>query len=220
METVRADFQLFDREYFTFKQLKAQHSEKELEKIKKEYKEHWQKWKAIQMAVADGLPKEFHMEKPKIESWTNGWNLRNHFWCAYRDPAHHNQNACLAVLLNKKQFQVYLMFQHYKSEERSGSLAAYNDLLPTLAEWYLQVESKNYFIWPQTEHELDDHLPLTAFLEGKSQSDKWTDSMKGRSFQLGKLFFQTDALSNVVEETIHAMEDLAPLYAALDRTDR
>jgi hypothetical protein len=112
------------------------------------------------------------------------------------------------------------MFQHYKSEERSGSLAAYNDLLPTLAEWYLQVESKNYFIWPQTEHELDDHLPLTAFLEGKSQSDKWTDSMKGRSFQLGKLFFQTDALSNVVEETIHAMEELAPLYAALDRTDR
>jgi hypothetical protein len=44
--------------------------------------------------------------------------------------------------------------------------------------------------------------------------------MKGRSFQLGKLFFQTDALSNVVEETIHAMEELAPLYAALDRTDR
>nr|WP_227011174.1 glucose-6-phosphate 1-dehydrogenase family protein [Enterococcus wangshanyuanii] len=49
--------------------------------------------------------------------------MRSHFWSAYRSSEHQKENACLAVLLNQKQFQVYLMFQHYKSEQQAGSVS-------------------------------------------------------------------------------------------------
>lgn len=216
MELTSDDFQLFDRDLFAFKQLKSVYTVEEIEQVKQEYKIHWQKWKALQQAVAEVLPAEYHMAKPKVESWTNGWNLRNHFWSAYRDPQHSNQNACLAVLLNKKQFQVYLMFQHYKSEDRSGSLAEYNELLETLHEWSRGIDIENYYIWPQVEHELTDHLPLAAFLTDDTQPEKLKNALAGRSFQLGKLFFKTTTIPNIVPEVIQTMEELAPLYSALD----
>ena len=114
-----------DRPIYAFKQLKESHPTDKIEQIKKEYKEHWQKWKEIQLQTAALLPDMYGMSKPKIESWTNGWNLRSHFWSAYRSESRQDENACLAVLLNQKQYQIYLMYQHYKSEERYGSIAAY-----------------------------------------------------------------------------------------------
>lgn len=217
MELTIDDFQLFERDFFAFKQLKEFYSLDEVEQIKQNYKEHWQKWKTIQQTVAKSLPENYHMSKPKIESWTNGWNLRNHFWCAYRNPQHRNQNACLATLLNKKQFQVYLMFQHYKSDERAGSLAEYNELLSTLQSWSKQVaDIESYYIWPQVEHELTDHLPLTEFLADHNQPEKLKTAMQDRSFQLGKLTFKTENAPDIVQETLKALEELAPLYFALN----
>lgn len=216
MELTNDDFQLFERDFFTFKQLKERYPNEAIEEIKQKYKAHWQQWKAIQLAVAQALPEDYQMEKPKIESWTNGWNLRSHFWSAYRDPQHINQNACLAVLLNKKQFQVYLMFQHYKSEERHGSLAKYNDLLEVLPEWSQSVAINDYYIWPQVEHELEDHLPLTEFLADHSQPEKLRLAMEDRSFQLGKLLFKTASIPNIVQETAQTIKELAPLYFMLN----
>lgn len=215
MELTNEDFQLFERDYFAFKQLKASYTIAELEQIKKNYQEHWQQWKALQQAVAKSLPAEYHLDKPKIESWTNGWNLRNHFWCAYRDPQHRNQNACLATLLNKKQFQVYLMFQHYKSGERSGSLADYNALLPTLKKWSETVDITDYYIWPQVEHELADHLLLSEFLADSLQPEKLKAQLEGRSFQVGKLLFKTKSITTVDEMFVQTIKELAPLYFAL-----
>lgn len=216
MELTVDDLELFDRDFFAFKQLKERHTGEEIEAIKQQYKEHWQKWKVLQQAVASSLPKSFHMEKPKIESWTNGWNLRNHFWSAYRDPNHENQNACLAVLLNKKQFQVYLMFQHYKSDERSGSLTEYNHLLTRLAQWSREIDLKDYYIWPQVEHELEDHLPLATFLSDNAQPEKLMQAMQDRSFQLGKLYVRTATPLDIVEATVQTFKELAPLYFALN----
>ncbi|PQD16690.1 HI_0552 family protein [Enterococcus faecalis] len=121
MNLTHQDFNLFNREIFTFKQLKEQQTSAEIDDLKQTYKQHWEKWKALNLAIAQGLPAELGITKPKIESWTNGWNLRSHFWAAYRSEQRQAENACLALLLNKKQFQVYLMFQHYKSEERTGN---------------------------------------------------------------------------------------------------
>lgn len=216
MELTSDDFQLFERDFFTFKQLKGKYSNEEIEEIKRNYKMHWQKWKTLQQTIAQSLPEDYQMRKPKIESWTNGWNLRSHFWSAYRDPQHTNQNACLAVLLNKKQFQVYLMFQHYKSEDRNGSLARYNELLDVLHDWSKAVDIKDYYIWPQIEHELADHLSLTEFLADSLQPEKLRSAMEDRSFQLGKLLFKTASISNIVQETTQVMEKLAPLYFMLN----
>lgn len=216
MKLNQTDFQLFDREIYTFKQLKEQYSAQEIEEIKAKYKKQWQKWKTLQLEVAKELPAEYGMKKPKVESWTNGWNLRSHFWSAYRSEDRQQENACLAVLLNKKQFQVYLMFQHYKSDERSGGVEEYNELLATLSEWSKQVAIERYYIWPQVEHELIDHLPLATYLADTKGQETLRKAMEDRSFQIGRLFFETDGpVEDLVAETTKALNELAPLYFAL-----
>lgn len=215
MDLMKEDYQLFDRDNYAFKQLKEIHTPDEVEQIKQEYKAHWQKWKEIQLQTAALLPDTYGMSKPKIESWTNGWNLRSHFWSAYRSESRQDENACLAVLLNQKQYQIYLMYQHYKSDTREGSVEGYNQLLSLLQEWSTQVAIEEYYIWPQPENELEDHLPLSVYLSDKSKQEELRETMGNRTFQLGKLFFSPNEYTNIEEKTAKALKELAPLYHAI-----
>lgn len=215
MELPKAAFDLFDRDVFTFKQLKEQVTDEEIQQIKTEYQKQWQKWKQLQLAVADRLPVELTLNKPKIESWTNGWNLRNHFWCAYRSTEHPHQNACLAVLQNKKQFQVYLMFQHYRSEKRQGTITEYNQLLEGLPAWGQTIDPSDYYIWPQQEPELSDHLPLKRYFADPTQQAHLKKQLAGRTFQIGKLCYRDASVEDLVQWTVTALTELAPLYLAL-----
>lgn len=215
MDLMKEDYQLFDRDNYAFKQLKEIHTPDEVEQIKQEYKAHWQKWKEIQLQTAALLPDTYGMSKPKIESWTNGWNLRSHFWSAYRSESRQDENACLAVLLNQKQYQIYLMYQHYKSDTREGSVEGYNQLLSLLQEWSTQVAIEEYYIWPQPENELEDHLPLSVYLSDKSKQEELRETMGDRTFQLGKLFFSPNEYTNIEEKTAEALKELAPLYHAI-----
>ena len=215
MDLMKEDYQLFDRDNYAFKQLKEIHTPDEVELIKQEYKAHWQKWKEIQLQTAALLPDTYGMSKPKIESWTNGWNLRSHFWSAYRSESRQDENACLAVLLNQKQYQIYLMYQHYKSDTREGSVEGYNQLLSLLQEWSTQVAIEEYYIWPQPENELEDHLPLSVYLSDKSKQEELRETMGNRTFQLGKLFFSPNEYTNIEEKTAEALKELAPLYHAI-----
>ena len=215
MDLMKEDYQLFDRDNYAFKQLKEIHTPDEVEQIKQEYKAHWQKWKEIQLQTAALLPDTYGMSKPKIESWTNGWNLRSHFWSAYRSESRQDENARLAVLLNQKQYQIYLMYQHYKSDTREGSVEGYNQLLSLLQEWSTQVAIEEYYIWPQPENELEDHLPLSVYLSDKSKQEELRETMGNRTFQLGKLFFSPNEYTNIEEKTAEALKELAPLYHAI-----
>lgn len=215
MDLMKEDYQLFDRDNYAFKQLKEIHTPDEVEQIKQEYKAHWQKWKEIQLQTAALLPDTYGMSKPKIESWTNGWNLRSHFWSAYRSESRQDENACLTVLLNQKQYQIYLMYQHYKSDTREGSVEGYNQLLSLLQEWSTQVAIEEYYIWPQPENELEDHLPLSVYLSDKSKQEELRETMGNRTFQLGKLFFSPNEYTNIEEKTAEALKELAPLYHAI-----
>lgn len=217
MDLMKEDYQLFDRDNYAFKHLKEIHTPDEVELIKQEYKAHWQKWKEIQLQTAALLPDTYGMSKPKIESWTNGWNLRSHFWSAYRSEDRQNENACLAVLLNQKQYQIYLMYQHYKSDTREGSVEGYNQLLSLLQEWSTQVAIEDYYIWPQPENELEDHLPLSVYLSDKSKQEELRETMGDRTFQLGKLFFSPNEYTNIEEKTAEALKELAPLYHAIKK---
>lgn len=217
MDLMKEDYQLFDRDNYAFKQLKEIHTPDEVELIKQEYKAHWQKWKEIQLQTAALLPDTYGMSKPKIESWTNGWNLRSHFWSAYRSEDRQNENACLAVLLNQKQYQIYLMYQHYKSDTREGSVEGYNQLPSLLQEWSTQVAIEDYYIWPQPENELEDHLPLSVYLSDKSKQEELRETMGDRTFQLGKLFFSPNEYTNIEEKTAEALKELAPLYHAIKK---
>lgn len=114
-------FQIFDQPEFSFKKIKMQHTEAEVAELKDKFKGVWQTWKAVNQVVAKKLPAgEF--AKVHVESWTNGWNLRDHYWASYRLQDLADANPCIGVMLDKKQLQVYLMFQHYKSEKEEWLL--------------------------------------------------------------------------------------------------
>lgn len=216
MDLLASDYALFDRSLYTFKQLKEVYSTEELVQIKDQYKTKWQKWKELNRAATRNFPLQWQMNHPKIESWTNGWNLRSHFWCAYRSGDRQKENACLATLLNKKQFQIYLMYQHHKSEERQGSVSAFNQLLVVLAEWSKRVPIEEYYIWPQLEHELEDHLPLAIYLADEQKRLALETALQGKTFQIGKLYFYPNELKETENLIKKGMEELMPLYRMLE----
>lgn len=107
------------------------------------------------------------------------------------------------------------MFQHYKSEERAGSVVAYNQLLNRLEAWSQTIDCEGYYIWPQEEHELVDHLPLKDYLADEKQRKILEERIGNRSFQIGKLWFATEKLETIEEKSCQALQELAPLYVAL-----
>lgn len=216
MDLLASDYALFDRSLYTFKQLKEAYSAEEVVQIKDQYKAKWQKWKELNLAATRKFPLQWQMNHPKIESWTNGWNLRSHFWCAYRSGDRQKENACLATLLNKKQFQIYLMYQHYKSEERQGSVSAFNQLLVVLAEWSKRVPIEEYYIWPQLEHELEDHVPLAIYLADEQKRLALETALQGKTFQIGKLYFYPNELKETENLIKKGMEELMPLYRMVE----
>lgn len=207
------DFALFDREQFTFKQLKETYSEAELSQIKSEFKEVWDKWKFLQQLIYQEIDTNY-FAKPKVESWTNGWNLRSHYWSAFRGKLRQNENACIGMLLNKKQIQVYLMFQHYKSDQRQGTKEQYNSLLAKLPTWSTSIDVTDYYIWHQEEHELTDHLSLKKYLENEHIQQTFQDKVATQTFQLGKLFFRAD-MANVEALLVQSFCELDKLYRLL-----
>ena len=217
MELLVRDYELFDRTIHTFKQLKESYTIEEVTQIKDKYKLQWQKWKELNLQASSQFPSQWKMAKPKIESWTNGWNLRSHFWCAYRRVDRQKENACLATLLNQKQFQIYLMYQHYRSEERQGSVSDFNRLLEVLEEWSKNISIDEYYIWPQPEHELTDHLPLAVYLADKQKRLALKEAMKDKTFQIGKLYFYPSEYQNSEALILNAMEELMPLYCMLEK---
>ena len=107
------------------------------------------------------------------------------------------------------------MYQHYKSDTREGSVEGYNQLLSLLQEWSTQVAIEEYYIWPQPENELEDHLLLSVYLSDKSKQEELRETMGNRTFQLGKLFFSPNEYTNIEEKTAEALKELAPLYHAI-----
>ena len=107
------------------------------------------------------------------------------------------------------------MYQHYKSEERYGSIAAYNQLLAILKEWSKTVDIKDYYIWPQPEHELVDHLALSDYLSDTKKQEELKKAMRDRTFQMGKLFFYPQEIEHVEQITAETLQELAPLYQKL-----
>lgn len=204
--------QIFKRDCFTFKQLKEQLSTEEIEQIKIEYKTVWQAWKELHLTIYSQFEKTF--ERPKIESWTNGWNLRNHFWAAYRLKDAPKSNACLGVLINRKQLQIYLMFQHYKSEQRVGLATDYNQLLQQIPTWSQTVDCRHYQIWPQQEHELDDHLPLSTYLNTPVLQEQLEKEIIDTSFQLGKVYYHDVPTEEIEQVITKALRELLPLLQA------
>lgn len=203
-------YKIFDRDEFSFKKLKEQYSEEELAKIKSKFKGVWQTWKQINLNVYQELPQ---FAKVHVESWTNGWNLRDHYWASYRLSTLADKSPCIGVMLDKKQLQVYLMFQHYKSEKRGDTPDQYNELLTDIPTWAKDRSVKNWYLWNKNEMEFADHLPLQDYLTNLEKQNSFNVEARQSSFLLGKFAFRNqDQVSDMEKFILDGIRQLLPLY--------
>lgn len=208
-------YKIFDQEEFSFKNLKANKTPEEVDIIKKEFKSVWQIWKTVQLNVTKQLPTD-KFAKVHVESWTNGWNLRDHFWASYRLSSLVDYNPCIGVMLDKKQLQVYLMFQHYKSEKRQGTVNEYNKLLVDISDWSSNLDIFKWYIWDKSEMEFVDHLSLEEYLSDSEKKKQFDQEAIKSSFLLGKFAFRDrDKVNNMEKFIIEGINALIPLYEKL-----
>lgn len=208
-------YKIFDQEEFSFKNLKANKTPEEVDTIKQEFKSVWQIWKTVQLNVTEQLPTD-KFAKVHVESWTNGWNLRDHFWASYRLSSLVDYNPCIGVMLDKKQLQVYLMFQHYKSEKRQGTVNEYNKLLVDISDWSSNLDIFKWYIWDKNEMEFVDHLNLEEYLSDSKKKKQFDQEAIKSSFLLGKFAFRDrDKVNNMEKFIIEGINALIPLYEKL-----
>ena len=205
-------FAIFDQSEFSFKKIKETHSPEEVADLKEKFKAVWQVWKKVNQTVASQLPTgEF--AKVHVESWTNGWNLRDHYWASYRLASLADYNPCIGVMLDKKQLQVYLMFQHYKSEQRQGTSDEYNELLDKVPEWADNIDATYWYLWDKDEMEFSDHLPLSKYLNNHDVQQQFNTEARQTSFLLGKFAFRgKDQVDDMEEYIDSAIRQLTSLY--------
>lgn len=205
-------YQIFDQPEFSFKKIKENHTPEEVDQLKEQFKEVWQIWKKVNQNVAKKLP-EGLFAKVHVESWTNGWNLRDHYWAAYRLKEWENYNPCIGVMLDQKQLQVYLMFQHYKSNQREGSLVRYNQLLKQVPAWSKDLNLNSWYLWDKDDMELADHLPLKQYLTDENAKADFDQKASDTSFLVGKFAFRNqDEVEDMESFILSAIKELLPLY--------
>lgn len=210
-------YAIFDRDEYSFKKLKEEYSEEELAQIKASFKDVWQTWKKVNLSVYLKLPQD-KFAKVHVESWINGWNLRDHYWAAYRLNTLVDKSPCIGVKLDKKQLQVYLMFQHYKSEKRGDSSEQYNKLLADIPTWAKNRKISNWYLWDKNEMEFVDHLSLNDYLKDAKKQITFNEEAIKTSFLLGKFAFRNqDQVENMEEFILDGIKQLLPLYEKIER---
>ncbi|MCD7133283.1 glucose-6-phosphate 1-dehydrogenase family protein [Limosilactobacillus balticus] len=208
-------FAIIDQPEFSFKKIKENQSPEEVAELKEKFKAVWQVWKKVNQTVASQLPPD-QFAKVHVESWTNGWNLRNHYWASYRLASLADYNPCIGVMLDKNQLQVYLMFQHYKSEQRQGTVDEYNQLLDRVPEWADNIDATHWYLWDKDEMEFSDHLLLTKYLNNHDIQQQFNSDARQTSFLLGKFAFRgKDQVDDMEEYISSVIRQLTPLYEEL-----
>ena len=74
------DCTLFELPFFQFSQLRK-YAPDEIEPLKAAYKQAWNQWRQIIWQTADLLGEDF--APAHIERWSNGWQLRAHFFAFF-----------------------------------------------------------------------------------------------------------------------------------------
>lgn len=139
--------------------------------IKADYKLHWDNWKAIIQEVSKQLGTPF--AKPHIESWTNGWQVRAHFFAYFKYEFNQNSAAIFSVLLNRRRLRVCLDWHCYRADRSQINVQQYN-------QWLDQFDFKQFAdfdIWREDESEYDDFRQVKSISEKdlllRSDEDFW-----------------------------------------------
>ena len=198
--------ELFNLPFFQFAQMKKFCPE-EIPRIKADYKAHWENWKATILQASTELGTPF--AKPHIESWTNGWQVRGHFFAYFKYEDHLNSAAILSVLLNSRRLSVSLDWHCYRADRSQINVQQYN-------QWLKNIDFTTFAefdIWRGDESEYDDFRQVKtlspADLTLRSDDDFWCIGRNAEKAELDSL----DATQFIVK----SIRELLPLYEACHR---
>ncbi|MBC2002780.1 hypothetical protein HCA78_03290 [Listeria booriae] len=215
MQFSDADFALFDRDYFQFRQMK-EFQPTLVEGVKAEYKARWDVWKEFatlcqQRTVGFG--------KPKVESWTNGWQVRSHFWAYYKGVSRQDSASMVAILLNKNNFRIYLEWHAYRSADSVTSYEDHVRWVDYLLEWVreLGIDARQYQVWTSYEDEPDNYVCLQDYMENQEVRERFAELLANSKkwLRIGRIIPRDEAVKCVAMEEIvsDAMRELSYLYS-------
>ncbi len=196
-----ASCELFTLPFFQFAQMKKFCPE-DIPRIKADYKRQWDNWKRCILQVAGELGTPF--AKPHIESWTNGWQVRGHFFAYFKYEFNLNSAAILSVILNSRRLSVSLDWHCYRADRSQISLVQYNRWLENLDfQRYAQFD-----IWRGDDSEYADFRQVGQFdaadLTLRDDNDFWCIGKNVEKAQLDDI----DAVAFIAR----TIRDLTPLY--------
>ncbi|MBC1475805.1 hypothetical protein HB852_14410 [Listeria grandensis] len=215
MRFYEEDFELFDRDYFQFRQMK-EFTPTLVEGVKAEYKAKWDVWKEFAALCQRGT---VGFGKPKVESWTNGWQVRSHFWAYYKGLSRQDSASMIAILLNKNNFRIYLEWHAYRSADSVTSYEDHVQWVQFLPEWVreLGIDTQGYQVWTSYEDELDNFVGLQDYLEDVAVREHFEELLENpkKWLRIGRIIPKEDAVKHVAMEEIvsKSMMELAYLYS-------
>lgn len=193
--------ELFNIPFFQFTQMKKFCPE-DIPEIKARYKAQWENWKAVIQTVEKQLGTPF--AKPHIESWTNGWQVRAHFFAYFKYEFNQNSAAIFSVLLNRRRLSVSLDWHCYRAERSQINVHQYNQWL----EDFDFSRFTDFDLWRGDESEYDDFRQTQQFTQDdltlRSEEDFWCVGKNVEKADLDHL--------NAVEFITKTIQELAPLY--------
>lgn len=193
--------ELFNLPFFQFAQMKKFCPE-EIPAIKARYKQEWENWKAVILAVSRELGTPF--AKPHIESWTNGWQVRSHFFAFFKYEFNQDSAAIFSVLLNRRRLQVSLDWHCYRADRSQINVQQYN-------QWWDNLDFTRFAdfdLWRGDESEYGDFQPVRQYAPAdftlRNEDDFWCIGQNVEKADLAAI----DSV-DFIAQTIRA---LAPLY--------
>ncbi|TDQ58129.1 glucose-6-phosphate dehydrogenase-like protein [Mesocricetibacter intestinalis] len=193
---------LFNLPFFQFAQLKK-YTPELIPAIKQDYKRHWNEWKQVILQTEEYLDSAF--AAPHIERWTNGWQLRAHFFAYFKYSSQQDSAAILSVILNRRRLLMELNWHSYRAESSRISLQQYNRWTDYPALWE---EFGDFEIRHCDESEYADFLRLEQLQKGDLVATSARDFWRiGKSIEAEALT-RTDVPGFIAE----TFTKLLPLY--------
>lgn len=196
-----ASCDLFTLPFFQFAQMKKYYPE-QIPQIKADYKAAWDSWKTLILQVSERLGVPF--AKPHIESWTNGWQVRSHFFAFFKYECHLNSAAILSVILNRRRLSVSLDWHCYRADRSQINLQQYNQWLAD----FDFARYANFDIWRGEESEYADFRKVCDLRETdlilRNDEDFWCIGKNLERDELDRV--------NAAEFIVQTIRALLPLY--------
>lgn len=158
MEMTEQDFTQLDLGIKQFKQLKQLYTSEQIDSIKTRQQKLWNKWKQLILAIYETRTSD-DLAKPYIESWTNGWQLKGHFYATFKSPLRMKEATCISLLWNHQYLKIGVEWRPYKAATSPISVFTHNERLMIALK---QIENDAAFAeavcWTSDRKEFDPFL--------------------------------------------------------------